>query len=144
MEEVWQRSEPAQFSREERRFTERCNMQPAFTVWWRNGKIVKNLTKNPGLKRSGPFVNKKVEAKTHRVEWCAAAKTYRCTRHCRNSKQMNMPGTCQGPAWLEQDSNHKLETWEQKALGRVRHGEESGPKWRGRGVVQRVPRGGRN
>ena len=34
MEERWPRSEPVQSSREERRFSQRCNMQPAFTVWW--------------------------------------------------------------------------------------------------------------
>ena len=28
-------------------------MQPAFTVWWRNGKIVKSLS--PCQKRSGPW-----------------------------------------------------------------------------------------
>ena len=54
----WQRSEPEQSGREERRrFTQPCSTLPAFTVWWRNGTTVKNLS--PSQKRSGPFVNKK-------------------------------------------------------------------------------------
>ena len=57
------------------------------------------------------FVDTKVEAKKHRTEWCVAASKYRCMRCVRNSKKMKMPGICEGPEWLGEDFNHKLEIW---------------------------------
>ena len=75
-------------------------------------------------------VNKKGEAKTHRMEWCAAANQHHCMRCGRSSNKINIPGTCDGPRWLDSDSNHKLKRWRNKHLGghdmerRVdRHGE---------------------
>ena len=38
---------------------------------------------------------------------------------------MNMPGTSEGPRWLEKDSNHKLKRWGMARLG-------------GHGMVRRV------
>ena len=79
----------------------------------------------PNPKRSG-LLWTKGEAKTHRTEWCAAANIYRCMRCGRISKQMNMPGTCEGPRWLMKDSNLKLTIWGKRHLGEeARHGKKS-------------------
>ena len=57
----------ARFSSSEKKSTQRCSTQPAFTVWWRNGKTVKNSCRSreksvplrtrkeekPGIERSG-------------------------------------------------------------------------------------------
>ena len=43
---LWRKREEKQYSRSEMRCTQVCSMQPAFTVWWRNGKIVKNSSRN--------------------------------------------------------------------------------------------------
>ena len=91
-EEIWRRLELAQSSRKEKGCTQRCNMWPAFIVWWRTGKTVKNSNKSQ--KKCG-LVCKNLEAKAHRTEWCAAANTYRCMR-CgrRSSKMMTIAWTC--------------------------------------------------
>ena len=66
-----------------------CNMQLAFTVCRRN-----NDCEELGLKpkEKWVFVNKKVEAKKHRTEWCAAANKYECMRCGRSSKNMKKQG----------------------------------------------------
>ena len=70
IEEVWQRSEPAQSIRKERTSTQHCNMQPAFIAWWRNGEI-EELQPKP--KDKWTHCDQEVEGKKHRAEWCAAA-----------------------------------------------------------------------
>ena len=75
MEQRWRKSEPVQCSREERRFMRRCRPQPAFIVWWRNGKTVEELRPKP--KEKWTLVGRKVETTQHRMEWCAAASKYR-------------------------------------------------------------------
>ena len=99
MDDQWGRSEPAQSDRKDRRCMLRCNTQPAFTVCWRNGKIVNSWT----------FVDKKMEATKHRTEWFAAASKYRCMKCGRSSNKMQRPGTFDGPRRLGKDSSHKLE-----------------------------------
>ena len=54
------------------------------------------------------FVDRKGEAKKHRPEWCAAIRKYRCMTCGRSSKHMRMQGTCEGPRWLGEDSQHKM------------------------------------
>ena len=44
--------EQARPRRKEKKCMQPCNMQPAFTVWWKNGRIVKKLS--PSRQRSGP------------------------------------------------------------------------------------------
>ena len=38
-----------------------------------------------------------MEAKTHRMVWCAATSRYRCMTCGRSSEKMKMPGMCEGP-----------------------------------------------
>ena len=68
--------------------------------------ISKSSSRNQ--KQSCFLWTKKVEAKSHRTEWCAAANKYRCMKYGRSSKKMKMQGTCEGPRWLGNNSNHKL------------------------------------
>ena len=63
----------------EKKCTQPCNMQPVFTVWWKNGKIAKNLSRSQ--KRSG---------RKRSIRWCAAANKYRCMRCGRSRKYMKM------------------------------------------------------
>ena len=65
-----------------------CLRQPDFTVWWKNGKIVKRSRQSQ--KKSGS----KVEAEKHRTERCASSSLHLCMRCGRNSKKMKMPGKC--------------------------------------------------
>ena len=90
-------------------------MQPAFTVWWKNEKVVRNLS--PGQQKKRTFVKKKEEAKKHQTEWCATANKYRCLRCGRSSKHVKMQGECQGPKWLREGSKHKLGRWSKSDLG---------------------------
>ena len=48
-----------------------CSTQPAFTVWWKNGKTVEELKLKP--KEKLIFVDKKRQDTKHRTEWCAQA-----------------------------------------------------------------------
>ena len=48
-----------------------------------------------------------VEAKTHRMEWCAVASKYRHTRCGRNREHVKMPGKCVSPRWLGKSSDRK-------------------------------------
>ena len=96
--------------KKKRRFTRGCNVQPAFIVWWRKGKAAKSS--NQSQKKSWTVVAKNGEADNHRVEWSAAA--------------------------CECGRSSKAESVGENAIGRTRGGEESGPKWRGLGVVLKV------
>ena len=58
---LWQKREQRQRSRSEKRCTQPCSTQPGFTVWWRNGKIVKNL--RPSQKKSGSSWISKIRTK---------------------------------------------------------------------------------
>ena len=84
------------------------------------------------------FVERKVEAKKHRMVWCAAGSQFRCMRCGRSSKHMKMPGKCEGPRWSGKNSDHMLNAWGRMHLGGEYHGEESGLKWRTLGSVQEV------
>ena len=42
MKDLWRKQRQKQFNKREKRCTQPCSVQPAFAVWWRNGKIVKN------------------------------------------------------------------------------------------------------
>ena len=46
MEEKWRRSEPAQFSRKERRSIRLFSVQLNFIVWWRSDTMVKNSSRS--------------------------------------------------------------------------------------------------
>ena len=72
--------------RKKRRFTRHCRTQLAFTVWWRNGTTVKL---KPKPEDTWTSVDRTVEAKQHRTEWCAATGTHRGMR-CGRIKKMNM------------------------------------------------------
>ena len=62
----------------------------------------------------------KVEAKKHRMEWCAAASKSCCMRYARSRDKLKMTGKCEGPRWLAGRSKHKLKiqgngTWEEES-----------------------------
>ena len=52
----------AEASRRERRCTLPCNMRPASTVWWRNGKIVKSSS--PNRKKCGVLLTRGVRERS--------------------------------------------------------------------------------
>ena len=58
-----------------------------------------------------------LEAKKHRMEWCAATSKSRCVRCGRNINTMRMPWKCEGPRWTGRDGSHKLHTWRNAHLG---------------------------
>ena len=64
-EDSWQKQEQKLCSKKEKRCMQLFSAQPAFTVWWRNGKTVKDS--NRSQKR-----REHLEAKKHPTEWCAA------------------------------------------------------------------------
>ena len=64
MEARWLRQRPAPFSKEERRFTRHCSTHRAFTVWWRSGRTVKNLSRS----RKVCVCGQNIKAKKHRAE----------------------------------------------------------------------------
>ena len=103
----------------------RCNVQVTSTVWWKSGRVVKNVS--PSQKRSGPSCTTK-ETKKHRTE-CVTANKCRCITCGRSSKHLKMQGTCEEPKWLREDSKHKLGRWGKSRLG-------------GHDVVRRVDRSG--
>ena len=49
----------SRFSRNGSRSMQHCNLQLAFTVWWRNGHLLKSL--NQSRKKLGCFRNKRVK-----------------------------------------------------------------------------------
>ena len=61
----------------EKKCTQLCSMRPSFTVWWRNGKTVKNSSHS---QKKWIFVDKMRLETKHRTEWCAATGKYRCMR----------------------------------------------------------------
>ena len=73
MDEKWHRLGPAQFSKEGMRNSRLCSVQP---------------------------INKNREAERHRTEWCAGTSTYLCMRCERSSKNMRLPGKCEGSKWM--------------------------------------------
>ena len=79
----WQKQEQRQCSKKERRCMWHYCMRPAFTAWWRNGKIVKSSSQS--RKKSGVFADQKREETKHRADWCAEANNYRCMRCGRGS-----------------------------------------------------------
>ena len=65
----------------------RAEMQPVFTVWWKNRRTGKL---NPKPKEKRIFVDQKREEMKHQTDWCAQANRYRCMRCGRSSKYMNI------------------------------------------------------
>ena len=47
MKDSWRRQEQKRSSSKEKKYMQLCSMQPAFTVWWRNGRTVKNSSRSP-------------------------------------------------------------------------------------------------
>ena len=95
-------------NRKENKFMQHCNVQQAFTVWWKNGRIVKEV--RPKRKKKWTFVNKKGEAKKHRTVWCAAANKYRCMRCGRTNGNVRDQSGCEkipNPNWVD-GANHIL------------------------------------
>ena len=85
----------------------------------------------PTPKEKWTFVNKHVEARKHRTEWCAAAIKCRCLRCGRSSTNLKIQWKCEGPKLLARRFQTQSGKMEQITSGRARHGEKSGSKWRG-------------
>ena len=83
----------------------------------------------PTPKEKWTFVNKHVEARKHRTEWCAAAIKCRCLTCGRSSTNLKIQGKCEGPKLLQEDSKHNLGRWSKSHLG-------------GHDMVRRVDRNG--
>ena len=79
----------------ERRCTQLCSSQPAFTVSWKNCEELR-----PKPKAKWNFVDQTREETKHRTEWCADANMYRCIRCGEGIKYNKMPGLCTGPKYL--------------------------------------------
>ena len=75
----------ARSSRKEKKCMQLCSVQPAFLVWWENGRIVQNV--RPKSKEKWTFVNTNREAKKHQTEWRVTANNYRCMRCGWSSKK---------------------------------------------------------
>ena len=105
MEDVWRWKEQARSSREEKKCMQPGRMQPAFTVWWKNEKVVKNLS---------PSQKKKKDLREKARRGKETSDGVVC-----NSKQISVPeqGECQGPKWLREGSKHKLGRWSKSDLG---------------------------
>ena len=77
--------------------------------------------KNSNKEQKWLFVDKKGEAKMHRMEWCAAASEKRCMRCARSSESVKMPRTCRdmwGPKVESEGPQPQVEKVKQSASGR--------------------------
>ena len=98
---------------------------------------VKNSNRNP--KNCWVFVDKNLEAEKHRTESCATTKKYRCMRkRCgKRGKNGKLQGSVRAHGAGKGVQLQNARTGK-NAFGRTRHGQESGPKWRGVSMVQKV------
>ena len=69
--------------------------------------------------REVDFVDRKVEATKHRMEWCAAASKYRCRRCGRSSKQLKNARSMRRPEVVGEEFRPQAESMEKNASGRT-------------------------
>ena len=71
----------------------------------------------PKPKEKWTFImDRKQEAKKHRMECCALASKNRCMRCGRSNKQIKLPGTCEGPRWQGKDPQQKFKRWSKQHI----------------------------
>ena len=98
-------------------------------IYFKNGHSGREKESTPKPKEEWIFVNRKVNAKKYRAEWCAAANTYRSMRCGRSSNNMKNKENVRDQGGCEKTPTPGK--MEQSTFGRARHGEKSWPQWRG-------------
>ena len=97
-------------------------MQPAFTVWWRNGRICEELKLK--AKEKWIFVDKKSVERS--IKQSGEADRNRCMTCGRGGKYLKMPGKCTGPKFLSKKAFRK---WRRRHLGGQDRQREEFAQW---------------